>query len=103
MIENDSRQADFMNCQKEWGIGKRVEACGREGFILEYDIEPTFPLSGIFAIFYDDGDFRRYDAVFLRYTRGTMDPREPAFLRRREVVEEAYQKFCENLFLSNAA
>ena len=99
MKENETtRLEEFFRNQADWGPGTRVSDGPKTGFIIDWNIKNTFPLSGNFSIFYDDGDYREYDAFYFRYIRGVIHP-VSRFQNNPETVNRAYKKYCENLFL----
>ena len=56
IAKKSSVEKMFFESQKRFGHGTRVFACGQYGFIIDWDIKNTFPLSGDFSILYDNGD-----------------------------------------------
>ena len=94
-----SRLDEFWKNQERLGVGSRVIACNRLGFITEWSIGDSFPLEGNFEIWYDDGEIGFYDAFFLRYSCLLLD----ASSRWRDSFDSkrsSYCRYCEHLFLS---
>lgn len=92
-----SRLEEFWRNQNSFDSGTRVLSGLRPGFIIDWNLH-GFPLQGNFSILYDSGDYREYDAFYLRYIRGAFHPTN-RWLNDSDVVENAYKRYCENLFL----